>query len=104
MDLLPQELREQIPPLSSTQGEDDPMVWVRFFNPPWGLWSWFVVEGAPHEADEYLLFGLVAIGAEKTLDHFTLSDIAAISGTYGLIIERDHSFVPCRLSVVHQHY
>src|SRR5689334_23004307 len=43
MELLPEALRKQLPPLYSTEQKKDPMVWCKFFFPDFG-WRWYALE------------------------------------------------------------
>jgi hypothetical protein len=43
VELLTQELRQQLPPLDSTMGLDDPLVICKFFTPDAG-WTWYTLE------------------------------------------------------------
>lgn len=96
MKLLTAELRRQIPPLYSTEKESDPTVQAKFFT-PWTNWTWYVTEFDGKDR----FFGLVQ-GHETELGYFSLSELEAIDGPYGLRIERDIHFKPCPLSKVNK--
>jgi hypothetical protein len=55
MELLPTELREQLPKLYEQEGTEDKIVHLKYFFPA-GNWTWFVIEGEP-EGDDFLFFG-----------------------------------------------
>jgi hypothetical protein len=95
------------------------MVVCKFFTPDGG-WTWYVIEGATREkdgcgggkycnhkplsqydprTDDVLFFGYVE-GFEAELGYFTLGELEAVRGAFGLPVERDRSFRPCRLSEV----
>jgi hypothetical protein len=44
MELLPTELREELPKLYAQEKTEDPIVYLKFFFPA-GHWTWFVTEG-----------------------------------------------------------
>jgi len=95
MKLLTNELLEKLPALYSQEENPDPTVWAKFFDPS-GSWTWFVLEFDPAEGR---FFGLVK-GFETELGYFMLEELEAIRGAFGLGIERDIYFKPCRLSDV----
>ena len=119
MQLLTKELRRVIPPLYSQEHVKDPLCVVRFFMPD-GAFTWYVIEGSTRERDgcgwgvncyhrpltEYdparddvLFFGYV-VGLEAELGYFTLAKLATTRSMFGLSVERDVDFEPCRLSQV----
>ena len=100
-DLLPQELRETLPPLYSQKGEEDPRVYAKFFTPDAG-WTWYVMAGERQEEGEdgqksphpdFIFFGYV-VGLENEWGYFSLRELEALSGPLGLKIERDLYFAP----------
>lgn len=121
MQLLTQELQRSIPPLYSQEQTDDPAVVCAFFLPATNR-TWYVLEGATREPegcgfgqncdhrplseydparDDVLFFGYV-VGDEAELGYFSLSELTRIRGPFGLGVERDRYFEPCRLSVLKQ--
>jgi Protein of unknown function (DUF2958) len=111
MQLLTKQLREPLPPLSSQEHVEDPMVSVKFFTPDAGF-SWYATEGSPVDANgimikegettpeaDFLFFGVV-LGIEAELGYFSLSQLRQLRGPWGLPIERDLYFTPCRLTEV----
>jgi Protein of unknown function (DUF2958) len=92
MMLMTKELRAKLPPLGATENNPDPLVICKFFYPDFG-WTWYATE---FDGDD-LFFGLVD-GAERELGYFRLSELMANRGAWGLPIERDRWFTPCRLS------
>lgn len=101
MELLPDEIREKLPPLYS--GEEKGLeaeALVKFFTPD-SSWTWYASEGSPVDADGYydtdkpkvdfLFFGLVA-GLNVELGYFALSELQEARGLMGLPIERDLYF------------
>ena len=95
-NLLPDHIREQLPALYETEGQEDATVIVKFFC-PWGSWSWYAVEGSPDDKEvegdqaDFRFFGLVD-GHYKELGYFVLSELQGIRGPGGLTIERDLYF------------
>jgi len=95
MKLLTKELERKLPPLYATEKQEDPVVVVKFFT-PWSFWSWYILEYDPKNR---LFFGYV-IGFDKELGYFSLDELGAIRGPYGLKIERDIHWKPMPLSRV----
>lgn len=88
MELLPAELREQLPKLYAQKGTEDHYVYIKYFFPA-GNWTWFVTEGEP-EGDDFLFFGYV-IGDCSEWGYFRLKELEEIN-VHGLTIERDLYF------------
>ncbi len=93
-NLMTEELREQIPALYATEGDEDPRVYARFFTPDSG-WTWYVLEFDGQDT----FFGYV-VGHYPELGYFSLKELESIRGPLGLPIERDFHFESPRLSVV----
>jgi len=88
MELLPAELRSQLPKLYAQEGAEDHLVYIKYFFPA-ANWTWFVTEGEPR-GDDFLFFGYV-IGLEKEWGYFTLNQLEEVSYR-GLSVERDLYF------------
>jgi hypothetical protein len=100
-NLLPELLKERMPPLYSQEHERDPLVVVKYFDPV-GSWTWYATEGSPVDEDgymdtdkpkvDYLFFGLV-VGFEPELGYFSLNELKTakegLRGLRALPIERD---------------
>jgi len=102
MELLPQELRQQLPPLYSQEHVKDPMVICKFFHPLSNM-TWYAIEGSP-EGDDFLFFGWVYSDFPE-LGYFSLHEMQEVK-VMGLGIERDEHFTPMKLSEVkklHEH-
>ena len=107
MELFPEEVRKQLPPLYSQEHVEDPMVICKFFH-PLSHWTWYAYEGSPVDADGYydtdkekvdfLFFGWV-YGDYPELGYFSLGEMQAVN-VGGLGIERDLHFTPKNLSEV----
>ncbi len=94
MKLMTQELKQRIPALYTTEHDEDPFVWVRYFT-MWSSWTWYATEFDGND----LFFGYVK-GDYPELGYFSLSELESIQGPWGLKVERDLYFTPLRLSEV----
>lgn len=84
-DLLPDEIRKQLPPLYSQDGKGGKAIaHLKLFV---GSWTWWATE---FDGDD-TLFGLVE-GFEKELGYFSLSELQGIRGPLGLPVECDLHF------------
>jgi hypothetical protein len=104
MKLLPQEIREKLPPLYSQDGKGGKaIVYVKYFTPS-SSWTWYATEGEPildesgKEVD-FRFFGLVD-GHEKEFGYFVLSELEEVRGPMGFPIERDLHFKPKTLEEI----
>lgn len=95
MELLPEELKNQLPKIYEQEEVEDKFVYAKFFY-PMGYWTWFVTEGSA-EGDDFLFFGYV-IGMEDEWGYFRLSELEEIN-IHGLTVERDLYFKPDKFSV-----
>lgn len=98
MQLLPVELREQIPKLYSQEHvkTEEKTVYAKFFFPA-ADWTWFVTEGEQEDGD-FVFFGYV-IGFEAEWGYFTLNELQHIN-VNGLTVERDLHFKPGKFADV----
>lgn len=94
MKLLTDELRKELPPLYSKENEKDPLVICKFFL-PMAKWTWFATEFDGKDT----FFGFV-VGEYPELGYFSLQELENLEGPYGLGVERDMYFKPCRLSEI----
>ena len=92
MKLLTKAIRKQLPPLYANEeiGTEAKAI-VKFFTPD-SSWTWYASEFD----GEDLFFGLVD-GFEKELGYFSLSELIAARGPWGLPVERDMYFDPVTL-------
>src|SRR5262245_15368808 len=88
IELLPDELREQLPKLYEQEGKEDQFVYIKYFFPA-GNWTWFVTEGEP-KGDDFIFYGYV-IGQDQEWGYFCLKQLEEIN-VQGLTIERDLYF------------
>lgn len=91
--LLTKKLLKQLPPIGATAEEPDPLVLCKFFYPDFG-WTWYAIEYCPTSK---IFFGFVD-GDFAELGSFSLQELTDNCGIFGMPIERDRSFQPCRLS------
>ena len=92
MMLLPKANRASLPPLRSTENDADPVALVKFFDPT-GSWTWYATEFD----GEDLFYGWVD-GTYPERGYFSLSELSAHRGSFGLGVERDRHFSPTPLS------
>jgi len=95
MKLLTKEIEKRLPPLYATEKVpvEEKVAQAKFFG-PWGNLTFYAVEYDPNQRE---FFGLVVNGTEHELTYFTLAQLEAIRGPYGLGIERDRDFRPTKL-------
>lgn len=88
MKLLTKEILARFPKIYETQEMEPENVQVvaKFFT-PWSNWTWYATEFDGEDQ----FFGLVK-GFESELGYFSLSELEAIRGPFGLRIERDRGF------------
>ena len=96
--LIPQTLLSDIPDLYDTEGQSNPLCYVKLFTPD-SNWTWFIIEFS--KADAKTCYGYVQ-GLEGELGYFTLEELEFIHGPLGLAIERDLNFKPTQLSEIKQ--
>lgn len=90
--LLPDEIRAQLPPLYSGEGQGlEATALVKLFTPD-SNWTWYATEFDGQDT----FFGLVS-GLEVELGYFSLSELEEARGPLGLPIERDKFFTPASL-------
>lgn len=108
-ELFPQEIRERLPKLYSSEELGlEALALVKFFTPD-SSWTWYATEGSPvddegfydtdKEKVDFIFFGLVA-GLEVELGYFSLSELEEATGPLGLPIERDLYFEPKTLKAL----
>ncbi len=94
MQLLTEKLKKKLPPMYSTEDNQDPLVICRYFL-PMTKWEWFVTEFDGKNQ----FFGYVA-GEFPELGYFTLDELRTARGPFGLEVERDRYFSPLPLSKI----
>ena len=101
--LLTDEIRARLPKLYENEAMGlRALAQVKFFTPD-SDWTWYASEGAPVDEDglfdtdkkkvDFLFFGLVS-GFAVEVGYFSLSELEAARGPWGLPIERDEHFQP----------
>ena len=93
--LIPQILLSDIPDLYATEGEINPLCYVKLFTPD-SNWTWYIIEVSKTDNTCY---GYVN-GLDSELGYFDLSEIELLNGPLGLAVERDLSFTPTTFSTI----
>lgn len=94
MELIPKDIKEQIPKLYETEEQTDPTVHIKLFLDGW---TWFITELS---IDEDICFGYVVSPFGGELGYFSLSEIQEVKGGLGIAVERDLHFKPIPLSAI----
>lgn len=92
MQLIPQEIKEQIPALYATQEQTDPTAYIKLFIDGW---TWYITELS---IDDNICFGYVESPFGTELGYFSLQEIQEVKGSLGIGVERDMLFKPIKLS------
>ena len=94
MKLMTKEIERKMPALYSTEevAGEDKILRVKYFT-PWAGWTWFGVE---YDPETKVFFGFVD-GMDSEWGYFSLEELESIKGPFGLKIERDLYFKPCKL-------
>ena len=98
MKLLTKDIENKLqkqPLYSQEQKGDDARVIAKFFN-PCGRGTWYVLEGEKQDNGDWLFFGISEI-YEREYGYFTLSELEGVRLPFGLTIERDKYFKPCKV-------
>lgn len=90
MKLLTKELEARFAKVGRQEGNKDPLVIARFFN-PCGAGTWFATEYDPVDK---IFFGYVSIFGDWNDEwgYFSLAELEDFKGAFGLGIERDLHF------------
>ena len=92
---MTQAIRKQLPPLYAQENLGGKAVaYAKFFTPD-SSWTWYATEFDGQDT----FFGLVD-GHDKELGYFSLSELTAARGPYGLAIERDIHWNPTPLDQI----
>ena len=92
MELIPQEIKEQIPKLYETEDSKDPIVYVKLFL---DSFTWYITEIS---IDDDICFGYVESSFGSELGYFSLKEIhGEVKGSLGTKVERDLYFTPTPL-------
>jgi len=104
MKLLPEEIREILPPLYAQDGKGGKAVaYLKLFTPDSGF-TWWITEGGPIKDEQgnevdYHLFALVE-GHCKELGYVSLTELEELRGPMGLPVERDLYWQPKTLAEI----
>ena len=93
--LLTKAVKKSIPVFYETEGVEDPICAVKLFN-PCGAGTWYIIE---YDEETNEAYGYVELG-ESELGYFSITELAAYKGRFGLGIERDLYFEPTPLSLI----
>ena len=87
MELLPQSLIKRFTVVGRQEDVTDPVIVAHFFNPA-GAGDWYATE---YDPESKLFFGHVSIFGDHNDEwgYFSLSELEAYTGSFGLGIERD---------------
>lgn len=96
MELLPDDLRARLPPISAIDDEDEPYVFIHYTLSATEQ-DWFVSAGEPH-GDDFVFRGFVR--HESRFCCFRLSELEAARGPSGETVNRDEEFTEGGLSDV----
>ena len=91
MKMITKKIEKQLEryPLYSQEGKgDDAKVLIKYFT-PWTSGTWYVLEGNKQDDGDYDFFGICTLGQYWEYGYFTLSQLEAIRGAWGLKVERD---------------
>ena len=93
MNLLTKAIEKSLPALYATEKipVSEKVLVVKFFT-PWSNWTWY---GTEYNPGERLFFGFV-VGMEKEWGYFSLDEMKSVQGPFGLKIERDLWWTPCK--------
>ena len=94
---IPKWMKDHIPPIGSTQNDDNPYAVIKLFTPD-SNWTWYVTEYDGNDT----CFGLVA-GHETEWGYFSLSEISSVRGPLGLRIEREKFTKPTRVKALREY-
>ena len=90
MQLLTKALEQRFMQVGSQENNPDPLIIAKFFNPT-GAGTWYATEYDPQTRT---FFGFVSIFGDHSDEwgYFSLDELEADRGTFGLGIERDLYF------------
>ena len=91
-ELMPANVKRKIPKLYSTENEEDPIAWVKFFS-PYSNATWYVTEFDGRET----MFGWADLGHGE-LGYISLRELENTNRRGLPLVERDLSWRPRPLS------
>ena len=95
MKLITKELEKKFAEIGR-QDVPDPLVIAKLFDPS-GSWTYYVTEYFP---EDRTIFGWVDGVDSPELGYASLAEIESVKNQFGLGMERDFHFYPCRLSEI----
>jgi len=93
-NLIPKEMKENIPSLYSTEEQSNPIAYVKLFL---DNWTWYITEIS---IDDDICFGYVKSSFGSELGYFSLKEIKEVKGSLGTKVQRDLYFKPTVLSQI----
>ncbi|MGE4444498.1 MAG: DUF2958 domain-containing protein [Candidatus Altimarinota bacterium] len=93
MKLLTKDLIKDFRKIGNQEEIEDPIFICKFFN-PCGPGTWYASE---YDEENKIFFGYVDL-IHKEWGYFSLGELESLQLPYGLKIERDLHFTPCRFS------
>lgn len=87
MKLMTKELDKRFKKIGSQDGDKNPIVVAKFFNPT-GAGTWYAIE---YDTNDEIFFGFVSIFGDHNDEwgSFSLKELEDFKGSLGLGIERD---------------
>lgn len=102
MKLLTKAIEKQLAkyPIYSQDGKGGKaQVICKFFN-PCGSQTWYILEGEKQD-DDYILFALLDNMGEREYGYVSLNELQRVrTRPFGLGIDRDMYFTPCKVSEI----
>jgi len=98
MQLLTEELKKRFSEVGSQDGNDNPLIVCKFFNPT-GVGTWYASEWIEEDG---VFFGFVNLGDDECAEwgYFSLKELEDFRGKFGLGIERDLFFKEKRFNEI----
>lgn len=93
MKLLTKSILEDFKRTWNQEEISDPVIICKFFNPCW-VWTWYATE---YNEENKIFFWYVDL-IEKEWGYFSLDELESVKLPFGLKIERDLHFTPCKFS------
>lgn len=93
-NLISKELKVKFAKMGDQSEVSDPIVLAKFFN-PCGSQTWYAIS---YDADTNICFGYVTGMFEDEYGTFSIDELESLKLPFGLRIERDIYFIPCRIS------
>ena|SRR3990167_10010604 len=81
---------DNLPGVLAGHKEDPPMARIKIFDPT-GSWTWYIQS---YDPETRIAFGLVD-GFCVEYNSFSMKELCAVRGSFGLPLERDIHFKPC---------